>query len=100
MIDIVETPEYSKWFKKLSDLHAKARIDIRIKRIQDGNLGDIKRINKNLSEIRIDYGPGYRIYVTWQDNVLVILLWGGSKSSQKRDIEKAKALIEKYLKAE
>ncbi|MDZ4170253.1 MAG: type II toxin-antitoxin system RelE/ParE family toxin [Coriobacteriia bacterium] len=92
MIEIRQTAEYKSWFEKLHDLQAKARILARIRRLSLGNLGDIKPVGEGVSELRITYGPGYRIYIKQQGEVLVILLVGGDKSSQKRDIERAKEL--------
>ncbi len=92
MIEIRQTAEYESWFEKLRDLQAKARILARIRRLSLGNLGDIKPVGEGVSELRITYGPGYRVYVKQQGDVLVILLVGGDKSSQKRDIERAKEL--------
>lgn len=92
MIEIRQTAEYESWFEKQRDLQAKARILARIRRLSLGNLGDIKSVGEGVSELRITYGPGYRIYVKQQGDVLVILLVGGDKSSQKRDIERAKEL--------
>ena len=92
MIEIRQTAEYESWFEKLRDLQAKARILARIRRLSLGNLGDIKPVGEGVSELRITYGPGYRVYVKRQGDVVVILLVGGDKSSQKRDIERAKEL--------
>lgn len=92
MIEVRQTAEYETWFEKLRDVQAKARILARIRRLSLGNLGDIKPVGEGVSELRITYGPGYRVYVKQQGDVLVILLVGGDKSSQKRDIERAKEL--------
>lgn len=92
MIEIRQTSEYESWFEKLRDLQAKARILARIRRMSLGNFGDIKPVGEGVSELRITYGPGYRIYVKQNGDMLVILLVGGDKSSQKRDIERAKEL--------
>ena len=92
MIEIRQTAEYESWFEKLRDLQAKARILARIRRLSLGNLGDVKPVGEGVSELRITYGLGYRVYVKQQGDVLVILLVGGDKSSQKRDIERAKEL--------
>jgi putative addiction module killer protein len=92
VIEVRQTAEYETWFEKLRDVQAKARILARIRRLSLGNLGDIKPVGEGVSELRITYGPGYRVYVKQQGDVLVILLVGGDKSSQKRDIERAKEL--------
>lgn len=92
MIEVRETPEYRAWFEKLHDLQAKTRILARIRRLSLGNLGDIKPVGEGVSELRITYGPGYRIYMKQMGDVLIILLVRGDKSSQKRDIERAKQL--------
>lgn len=92
MIEIRQTAEYESWFEKLRDLQAKARILARIRRLSLGNFGDIKPVGEGVSELRVTYGPGYRIYVKQNGDMLVILLVGGDKSSQKQDIERAKEL--------
>ena len=68
------------------------RIDVRIRRLSLGNPGDVKSVGQGVSELRVDYGPGYRIYFTWQDKEIVILLIGGDKSTQQEDIARAKEL--------
>jgi putative addiction module killer protein len=92
MIEIRETPTYAMWFAALRDRTAKARIDIRIRRLSLGNLGDVRPLGDGVSELRIHYGPGYRIYLTKQGDSYVILLAGGDKSSQDQDIRLAKDL--------
>lgn len=89
MIEIRQTDIYKKWFASLKDRNAKARIDIRIRRISLGNLGDVKPVAEGVSEIRIDYGPGYRIYFVQEQSSLIILLCGGDKSTQSQDIQRA-----------
>jgi len=89
MIEIRKTAQYNKWFTGLSDRNARARIDIRIRRLQLGNPGDIKPTRDGIFEIRIDYGPGYRVYFVNRNNKVIILLGGGDKSTQDRDINKA-----------
>jgi len=78
--------------KTLKDRKARARIDIRIKRISLGNLGDVKSVGKGVFELRIDYGPGYRVYFVERDRIRIILLAGGKKSTQNKDIKKAQEL--------
>ena len=92
MLEIRETPAYAAWFAALRDRTARSRIDIRIRRLSLGNSGDIRHIGDGVSELRIHYGPGYRIYVTNQGDAVVILLAGGDKSSQDKDIRLAKDL--------
>ena len=92
MIEIRETTAYAAWFAALRDRTARARIDIRIRRLSLGNFGDIRPVGDGVSELRIHYGPGYRIYITNQGDAVVILLAGGDKSSQDKDIRLAKDL--------
>ena len=94
---IIETIEYSKWFDKLKDGKAKARIDVRVRRIaaQD-HFGDFKPVGDGICELRIDYGPGYRIYYTQRGEEIVLLLIGGDKSTQQSDIKKAKQILADY----
>ena len=92
MIEIRETSAYAAWFTSLRDRTAKARIDIRLRRLSLGNSGDIRSVGEGVSELRIHYGPGYRIYLTRQGDTVVILLAGGDKSSQDQDIRLAKVL--------
>lgn len=92
MLEIRETPAYAAWFAALRDRTARARFDIRIRRLSLGNSGDIRPVGDGVSELRIHYGPGYRIYLTMQGDAVVILLAGGDKSSQDKDIRLAKDL--------
>jgi putative addiction module killer protein len=89
---IVQTPVFRDWLSKLRDRRARARIDDRLKRLASGHAGDTKSLGDGLLELRLHFGPGYRIYYLWQDEVLVILLTGGDKGTQSRDIAKAKKL--------
>jgi putative addiction module killer protein len=92
VVEIQETDEYQRWFEGLRDRAAKFRIGVRIRRVALGNFGDIKPVGDGVSELRIAYGPGYRVYLTQRGETLVILLAGGDKSSQQRDIARAKQL--------
>lgn len=89
---IRETEQYKKWFAKLKDTVAKARILVRLRRMALGNFGEYKDLGDNVSELKFHFGPGYRIYYTERDGEIVILLAGGDKSSQTKDIAKAKEL--------
>ncbi|MBM4142517.1 MAG: type II toxin-antitoxin system RelE/ParE family toxin [Lentisphaerae bacterium] len=92
MIEIRETREYGAWFESLRDRTAKTRILIRIRRVSLGNFGDVKPVGEGVSELRVDYGPGYRIYFLRKGETLVVLLGGGDKRTQARDIQRAIAL--------
>jgi len=92
MIEILETDIYAKRFFRLKDERAKARINARIYRLSMGNPGDVKPVGEGVSELRIDCGPGYRVYFIKRGNILVILLCGGDKSTQSSDIAAAKTL--------
>ena len=92
MIEVRQTAQFSRWFSQLRDVQAKARIDVRIRRVSLGNLGDVKPVGEGVGELRVDYGSGYRIYFTQRGTELVILLCGGDKKSQKRDIADARKI--------
>ena len=94
MIEIRQTEIYSRWFESLQDRQARARIDIRIRRLSMGNPGDVKPVGKGVSELRIDYGPGYRVYFIQRGETLIILLAGGDKRTQERDIKTALDLVQ------
>jgi putative addiction module killer protein len=89
---IVETEHFRDWLDGLRDGKARLRIDDRLRRLANGNAGDTKSVGDGVQELRLHFGPGYRIYYIWRDGVLIILLCGGDKSSQARDIAKAKEL--------
>ena len=92
VFQIRETMEFAKWFDALRDRKASAKIADRIRRAGDGNFGDVKHAGAGLSEMRIDYGPGYRVYLSQRGSEIVILLCGGDKRTQDRDIKHAKQL--------
>jgi putative addiction module killer protein len=89
---IFTTPVFDRWFAGLRDRRAAARIQARIDRAESGNLGDCKAVGEGVSEMRIDYGPGYRVYFLRRGSEVVILLVGGGKATQVKDIERAKEL--------
>ncbi len=92
MIEVRKTRIFSKWFDGLKDRRARSRIQARIDRVGMGHFGDIAPVGEGISELRIFYGPGYRVYFVQKGDVVVILLSGGDKSSQKSDIVKAKRI--------
>ena len=92
MIQVQQTETYAKWFAGLRDRVARARIDIRIRRLSLGNAGDAKPVGEGVSELRVDHGPGYRVYFIQRGKVVIVLLAGGDKSTQDKDIRNAKAL--------
>jgi putative addiction module killer protein len=92
VIEIQETDTFSDWLRVLRDVQAKARIAARVRRLAFGNPGDVKPVGEGISELRIHYGPGYRVYYIQRGAVLILLLCGGDKSTQDRDIQTAKRL--------
>ena len=89
MVEIRKTETFAKWLDGLDDIRARARILVRIERLAAGNLGDVKPVGEGVSELRIDYGPGYRVYYKKQGRSVVILLAGGNKRTQSRNIKTA-----------
>ena len=92
MYEIRKTDDFKKWFNSLKDRRAKARIQVRIDRMQLGHFGDVSPVGEGISEMRIFYGPGYRVYFVRRGNEVIILLNGGDKKSQPKDITQAKEL--------
>lgn len=82
MVEIRETQIYARWFSNLRDRRAKARIDTRIRRLSLGNPGDVKPVGEGVSELRVDYGPGYRVYFIQRGATVIVLLAGGDKRTQ------------------
>lgn len=89
MAEVRKTEVYAKWLDGLSDIQARARILVRVERLAAGNPGDVRPVGEGVSELRIDYGPGYRVYYTKRGREIVILLAGGDKSTQAGDIRTA-----------
>lgn len=99
MYFIEKTSEFDKWFRKLKDLKAKAKILFRIQKIEsEGHFGDCKPVGNGIRELRVNYAKGYRIYFKERNGKLIILLIGGNKSTQQKDIEKAKEIWKKLNK--
>lgn len=92
MIEVRQTDLYAHWFDRLRDRQARARILVRIRRLSLGNPGDVRPVGEGVSEMRIDSGPGYRVYFMSRGQRLIVLLAGGDKQSQARDIRTARDL--------
>ena len=93
MIEVRYQPAFVRWLDGLTDEQARARIIVRIRRVSLGNPGDIKSLGGGLHEMRIDHGPGYRVYLCYRGPAIVVLLGGGDKGSQERDILRARAAL-------
>jgi putative addiction module killer protein len=91
-VEVLTTPRFRKWLEELPDRRARARIQTRIVRIGLGNLGDVKALGDGVGELRVDYGPGYRVYYARRGDTVVILLCGGDKRTQASDIALAKVM--------
>lgn len=101
MYFIEKTKEFDKWFRTLKDLRAKAKIIFRIQKIEtDGHFGDCKPVGNGIIELRINYAKGYRVYFKEQDSKIILLITGGDKSTQQKDIEKAKEIWKNLAKQE
>ena len=92
MLEIRQTEEFEMWLRGLRDRAARAKILVRIDRLALGNPGDVRPVGAGISEMRIDHGPGYRVYFTRRGQLMVILLCGGDKSTQRQDVRTAKAM--------
>ena len=88
-MELRKTELYSKWLDSLRDIHARARVQARVERLAAGNPGDVRPVGEGVSELRIDYGPGYRVYYKAAGKTIIILLAGGIKRRQANDIRKA-----------
>ena len=89
MLELRKTETFARWLDGLHDLRARARVQARIERLATGNPGDVKPVGEGISELRIDYGPGYRVYYMKQGRTIIILLAGGDKKTQASDIKTA-----------
>jgi putative addiction module killer protein len=96
MIELIKSSTFDAWMRALRDRRAVTRIAARIDRLASGNPGNVKPIGGGLSEMRIDHGPGYRVYFMQRGALVIILLCGGDKATQQRDIELAKALAAQW----
>jgi putative addiction module killer protein len=97
MVEVVRSGTFDKWLKDLRDIRGKAIVLVRIERLAAGNPGDVKSVGNGLSEMRIAFGPGYRVYFKRQGRALIVLLAGGDKSTQAIDIAKAKEIAEDWM---
>ncbi|MFT0549149.1 type II toxin-antitoxin system RelE/ParE family toxin [Allopusillimonas ginsengisoli] len=96
MIELIKTNVFDRWLTDLRDRKARAKVETRLLRLRLGNAGDVKPVGAGVSEMRIDYGPGYRVYFMQRGPVVVLLLCGGDKSSQERDIARAKEIAAQW----
>jgi putative addiction module killer protein len=98
MIELKQTEIFRKWRTKLKDERARSLIASRLDRMAFGNAGDVKAVGHGVSELRIDYGPGYRVYFQQRGNTIILLLCGGDRRTQDRDIRLAKRLAAEWSK--
>jgi putative addiction module killer protein len=96
MIRMIESDVFATWVLGLRDERARARISLRLRRLKEGNAGDVKPVGEGISELRIDYGPGYRVYFMRRGMEIVILLCGGDKRAQDADIKAAKRIAAEW----
>lgn len=96
MLELIKSATFDRWLSSLRDPKAAARIQIRLDRLSMGNFGDVKPVGGGISELRIDYGPGYRVYLMHRGRLVVVLLCGGDKSTQSKDIQHAKAVAAQW----
>jgi putative addiction module killer protein len=99
-MQILRTEEFAKWLKALKDRQGRARILARIDRLADGNPGNSRSVGSGIVEMKVDFGPGYRVYFIQRGEILIVLLCGGDKSTQREDIRKAKALAAQLAEME
>jgi putative addiction module killer protein len=96
MLELIKSATFNRWLTAIRDPKAAARIQIRLDRLSMGNFGDVKPVGGRISEMRITYGPGYRVYFMQRGKLVVILLCGGDKSTQSKDIQQARAIAAEW----
>lgn len=96
VIELIKTSVFDQWLRGLRDRRARTRIEVRLRRLSLGNAGDVKPVGNGISEMRIPHGPGYRVYYVTKGPIVVVLLCGGDKSSQSRDIKLARAIAAEW----
>jgi putative addiction module killer protein len=96
MLEIFRSETFDGWLRELHDIRARARIEARVLRLSQGNPGDVKPVGSGVSEMRIDYGPGYRVYFTRRGRFVIVLLCGGDKRTQNADIRRAIEIAEDW----
>lgn len=98
MLEIIKSDTFDAWLRSLRDRQAKARIEVRIRRLSLDNPGQFRSLKNGINELKIDYGPGYRVYYTFRNQTLVLLLCGGDKSTQDQDIKTALRILKQWEK--
>lgn len=96
VVELIKTDVFDQWLRGLRDTRGRAKVMVRLRRLSLGNPGDVKPVGEGISELRIPHGPGYRVYYLTRGPIVVVLLCGGDKSSQSRDIEQAKAIARQW----
>jgi len=96
MIELVKSATFDRWLTGLKDARARARVEVRIRRMSLGNPGDVRPVGGGVSEMRVEYGPGYRVYFMQRGMRVIVLLCGGDKSTQAEDISRAKAIAAQW----
>jgi len=96
MLELIKSTTFDRWLCGLRDPKAAGRIQVRLDRLSMGNFGDVKPVGGGISELRIDYGPGYRVYLLQRGRQVVVLLCGGDKSTQNKDIQQARAIAAQW----
>ena len=96
MLEIIKSDTFDAWLRSLRDRQAKARIEVRIRRLSLDNPGQYRSLKNGINELKIDYGPGYRVYYTFRNQTLVLLLCGGDKSTQDQDIKTALRILKQW----